>query len=207
VIQLALATTPAPALTGAGPTAAPRPLVIGLDVAIGTTGVAGHGWTEAIHAKSTSLHERIDHQMREIKSYIRAADYVVIEGAAFSKSHLAGMDQLSAMRWMVRQELWKRSIPYAVVPPDNRTIYATGRARWKDDEGKKLTPTQVKGLVRQAVADQYGIECEGRWRYDQADAYVLLAMGLAHLGHPLADLPTTHTRALAGVAWPERTDA
>jgi hypothetical protein len=186
-------------------TAAP-PLVIGLDVAIGTTGVAGTGWAEAIHAPEKTLHERIDHQLREIKSYIRAADFVVIEGAAFSKANLAGMDQLSAMRWMVRQELWKRGIPYAVVPPDNRTIYATGRARWKDEAGAKLTPTQVKGKVRDAVAERYGVECEGRWRYDKADAYVLLAMGLHHLGHPLADVPATHSRALAGADWPTLTE-
>lgn len=202
VTQLALTLPTAPVTVPAPAGAGPAPLVIGLDVAIGTTGVAGIGWTDAIHAKSTSLHERFDHQMREIKTFIRAAEYVVIEGAAFSKSHLAGMDQLSAMRWMVRQELWKRGIPYAVVPPDNRTIFATGKARWKTEDGRKLTPVQVKGLVRQAVADQYGVECEGRWRYDQADAYVLLAMGLAHLGHPQAVLPATHTRALAGVDWP-----
>ncbi|OKJ06886.1 hypothetical protein AMK19_23390 [Kitasatospora sp. CB01950] len=193
---------PAPAGTTPAPTAAgPRPLVIGLDVAIGTTGVAGVGWTEAIHANQPGLQARMVHQLTQIKEYVRRADFVVIEGAAFSRSHLQGADQLSAMRWMVRLELWKRGIPYAVCPPDNRTIFATGKARWKG-----LTPTQVKAKVREAVAEQYGIECEGRWRYDQADAYVLLAMGLAHLGHPLAELPATHTRALDGVAWPEGTD-
>lgn len=188
------------------PPSTPPPLVIGLDVAIGTTGVAGTGWAEAIHAPHKTLHERIDHQLTEIKSYIRSADFVVIEGAAFSKATLAGMDQLSAMRWMVRQELWKRGIPYAVVPPDNRTIYATGKARWKNDTGTKLTPTQVKGLVRQNVADRYGVDCEGRWRYDKADAYILLAMGLHHLGRPLHDVPDTHSRALAGVDWPTLTE-
>ncbi len=196
--QLSLLAPAAPATS-----TAVAPLVIGLDVAIGTTGVAGTGWTDAIHASGKTLHERIDHQLREIKSFIRRAEFVVIEGAAFSRAQLQGADQLSAMRWMVRQELWKRGIPYAVVPPDNRTIYATGRARWKNEAGDKLTPTQVKGMVRQAVADRYGVECEGRWRYDQADAYVLLAMGLHHLGRPLADLPATHSRALAGVAWPD----
>lgn len=196
-----------PTLTANPADTDPRPHVIGLDVAIGTTGVAGVGWTEAIHAPDATLHDRIEHQLREIKSYIRCADFVVVEGAAFSKSQLQGMDQLSAMRWMVRQELWRRGIPYAVVPPDNRTIYATGKARWKDDDGKKLTPTQVKGLVRQAVADRYGVECDGRWRYDRADAYVLLAMGLHHLGHPLANVPDAHSRALPGVAWPTDTEA
>ncbi|WP_441251161.1 hypothetical protein [Kitasatospora sp. McL0602] len=191
---------PTPTVTG------PAPVVIGLDVAIGTTGVAGLGWTAHIHANQASLHERMEHQLTEVKSYIRNADFVVVEGPAFSKNN-QGADALAAMRWMVRRALWKAGIPYAVVNPDSRTIYATGKARWRDQETKrKFTPVQVKGLVRAAVATQYGVECEGRWRYDEADAYVLMAMGLHHLGHPQADLPDTHTRALQGVNWPERTD-
>lgn len=183
------------------PAAGPRPLVIGLDVAIGTTGIAGEGWTDHIHATATSLHGRLQQQLDGITTFIRHADHVVIEGAAFSRSHLQGMDQLSAMRWMVRQELWKRGIPYAVVPPDNRTIYATGKARWKDDAGKKLTPAQVKGMVRDNVSARYGVQIEGRWRYDEADAYTLLAMGYDRLGCPLAEVPATHSRSLDGCDW------
>ncbi|SEO82997.1 hypothetical protein [Actinacidiphila rubida] len=185
------------------PVAGPRPLVIGLDIAIGTTGVAGHGWTDHVHANAATLHGRFQQQLDGITTFIRSADYVVIEGPAFSKARLMGMDQLAAMRWMVRHELWKRGIPYAVVPPDNRTIYATGRARWKDETGKKLTPAQVKGKVRDNVHARYGVLCEGRWRYDEADAYVLLAMGFDRLGCPLAEVPTTHSRSLDGCDWTE----
>ena len=201
--------TPAAGLTSPRPAAAgtARPLVIALDVAIGTTGIAGEGWTDHIHANAATLHGRFQQQLDGITSFIRNADRVVMEGAAFSRSHLQGMDQLSAMRWMVRHELWKRGIPYAIVPPDNRTIYATGKARWKDDDGKKLTPTQVKGMVRAAVTARYGVEIEGRWRYDEADAYVLLAMAYDHLGCPLAEVPPTHSRALAGCDWSEFTRA
>lgn len=201
--------TPAAGLTIARPAAvSTRPLVIALDVAIGTTGVAGTGWTDHVHATAATLHGRFQQQMDGITSFVRNADKVVIEGAAFSRSHLQGMDQLSAMRWMVRHELWTRGIPYAIVPPDNRTIYATGKARWKDEEtGKKYTPAQVKGMVRDAVHTRYGVDCTGRWRYDEADAYVLLAMAYDHLGMPLADVPTTHSRAVPGCDWSEFTRA
>lgn len=199
--------TPAAGLTTTRPAAvSTRPLVIALDVAIGTTGVAGIGWTDHVHATAATLHGRFQQQIDGITSFIRHADHVVIEGAAFSRSHLQGMDQLSAMRWMVRHELWNRGIPYAIVPPDNRTIYATGKARWKDEEtGTKLTTAQVKGMVRDAVHTRYGIDCTGRWRYDEADAYVLLAMAYDHLGTPLADVPPTHSRAVAGCDWSEFT--
>ncbi|MGW4648098.1 hypothetical protein [Kitasatospora sp. NPDC004289] len=206
--QLAiLPPVPAPAGAGPAPTAS-APLVIALDLALGTTGVAGLGWTDYLTSGQRRAEERLDYVLHRAQSFYRLADFVVIEGPAFSRATQVGHDEMAALRWMVRTDLWKRRIPCAVVPPDNRTIFATGKARHRDAETRRsLTPVQVKGLVRQAVADQYGIECDGRAKYDQADAYVLLAMGLHHLGHPQAALPDTHTRALAGVNWPERTDS
>jgi hypothetical protein len=82
--------------------------------------------------------------------------------------------------------------------PHSRTIYATGKASWKGE-----TSREVKGRVRDAVAIRYGVDCTGPRRYDEADAYILMAMGMAHLGHALAPVPDTHSRALAGVAWPD----
>jgi hypothetical protein len=169
-----------------------------LDVAIGTTGIAGADWTDHVRARGKTLHERFRQQIEGIGSFIGRADFVVIEGAAFAKARLQGMDQLSAMRWMVRQLLWERGIPYAVVPPNSRIIYATGKARWAGE-----TPLQVKGRVRTAVVERYGVECEGPSRYDRADAFVLAAMGLDHFGWPLVEVEPTHRRALAGVEWPD----
>ncbi|ABD94181.1 unknown [Streptomyces phage mu1/6] len=201
--QLALpmpATAPVPAPAGAA-ASGPTPLVIGLDVSLSCTGVAGRGWAEAIRSGARLGHERLAFQLDAMRSYYRNAELVVIEGAAFSRALQRGHDELAAIRWMARHDLWKRGIPYAVVPPDNRTIYATGRARWTGE-----TPAQVKGRVRDAVLQRYGVNCTGPGRYDQADASILAEMGLAYLGHPGAVLPPTHTRALAGVDWPERSD-
>ncbi|WP_257138460.1 hypothetical protein [Streptomyces sp. rh34] len=191
----------------AGPTTRPAavthlPLVIGLDVAMGTTGVAGLGWTGHIHTAAKGQHERFAHQLDGCASFYRHADLVVIEGAAYSKNN-QGADALAAMRWMVRHDLWKRGIPYAVITPSKRITYATGSTVHRDETGARLKGTALKGLVRSAVAERYGIETEGKWRYDEADAYVLLAMGLHHYGHPLAPVPPTHARALEGCTWPE----
>lgn len=196
-------TTPAPARPAVGP----NPLVIGLDIALITSGVAGPGWADHFRTTGLTGEDRLTHIVDTAAGYYRNADLVIIEGAAYSMAKQVGHDEMSAARWMIRCDLRKRGIPFAVVTPDSRTIYATGRARWKDDDGRKLTPKQVKGKVRDEAAWRYGIEFAGTARYDEADAYVLMAMGLDWLGYPLASVPKTHSRALKGVAWPTQTVA
>jgi hypothetical protein len=199
-------TTDAPtAPTAAGPRPTTGiPKVIGLDVAMGITGIAGEGWTDYVKAKGSSQHGRFAQQLAGIADHVRHAGLVVIEGPAFSKNN-NGADALSAMRWMVRHYLWERNIPYVVVNPDHRIIYAVGTAAPKDpDTGQRLKGDPLKAVVRQAVADTYGVVTEGPAKYDEADAYILMAMGLHWLGWPLAVVPDTHRRALDAVRWPER---
>ncbi|MFH9403308.1 hypothetical protein ACH4JS_26685 [Streptomyces sp. NPDC017638] len=194
----------APAAAGPRPTTGRAPRVIGLDVAMGITGIAGEGWTDYIKAKGQSQHSRFEQQLTGIADHIRNADFVVIEGPAFSKNN-QGADALSAMRWMVRHDLWKRRIPYAVVRPDDRIRYAVGTTQPKDPEtGSRLKGEPLKAVVREAVAETYGILTEGPSKYDEADAYVLMAMGLHWLGWPLAVVPDDRRRALDSVRWPER---
>lgn len=176
------------------------PLVIGLDVALTASGVAGAGWTDRVRCTTTSTHSRFAFQLDGLASFYRHAEFVVIEGAAYSKNN-QGADALAAMRWMVRHDLWKRRIPYVVITPTKRITYATGSTVHKDEHGARVKGPALKGLVREAVAERYGIHTEGVCRYDEADAYILLAMGLDHLGHQLAAVPATHARALTGCDW------
>ncbi|MFI8360765.1 hypothetical protein ACIGD1_11455 [Streptomyces sp. NPDC085612] len=177
-----------------------RPLVIGLDVATGASGVAGEGWTDHVRTTASSTHARLQYQLDGLASFYRNAEYVVIEGAAYSKNN-NGADSLAGLRWMVRMDLWRRRIPYVVITPTKRITYATGSTVHKDEHGARLRGTALKGLVRTAVEERYGIRTEGVCRYDEADAYVLLAMGLHHLGHPLAEVPAKNARGLAGCDW------
>lgn len=180
----------------------PRPTVIGLDIALVTSGVAGPGWADHFRTGDRRSEERLAHIVETAATFYRNADFAVIEGAAYSMAKQVGHDEMSAARWMIRCDLARRRIPFAVVTPDSRTIYATGRARWKDEEGRKLTPKQVKGKVRDETSLRYGQDFSGTARYDEADAYVLMAMGMDWLGYPLAEVPKTHSRALKGVHWP-----
>ena len=200
--------TPAAGLPTARPAAAgaTTPLVIGLDVAMGISGVAGAGWTDHVRCTATGQHDRFAAQLNGLASFYRHADYVVIEGAAYSKNN-QGADALAAMRWMVRHDLWKRAIPYAVITPSKRLTYSTGTTVHYDEHGLRLKGDALKGLVRAAVGERYGIHTEGRAKYDEADAYVLLAMAYDHLGHPLAEVPAKHRAALTGCDWSQFTPA
>lgn len=197
VTQLALDTQSSPTATTA---AGPRPLIIGLDVAMGISGVAGAGWTDYVRCAHDGQHERFAYQLDGLASFYRSADYVVIEGPAYSKNN-NGADALAAMRWMVRHDLWKRQIPYAVITPSKRLTYATGSTVHYDEQGARIKGIPLKALVREAVSERYGVHTEGPAKHDEADAYVLVAMAYDHLGHPLAEVPATHRRALAGCDW------
>lgn len=179
------------------------PLVIGLDVAMGISGVAGTGWTDNVRCTTDGQHEKFAAQLTGLASFYRYADFVVIEGAAYSKNN-QGADALAAMRWMVRHDLWKRHIPYTVITPSKRITYATGTTVHYDEHGERIKGDALKALVRAAVGERYGIHPEGKAKYDEADAYVMLAMGMDWLGYPLAEVPDRHRAALAGCQWPDR---
>jgi hypothetical protein len=190
--------------TPAAPAAAgPRPLVIGLDIALVNSGIAGPDWTDHIRTGNLRAEARLDAILEHAAAFYRHADLAVIEAPAFGRALQAGHDEMAAARWLIRLDLYRRGIPCAVVNPMSRTIYALGSGRPKHPEsGRLLTAAEAKGAVREAIRERYGIETAGATRYDQADAFVLAAMGLHWLGYPLAEVPATHSRALDGVAWP-----
>lgn len=195
----------APALAVPPTLLGPAPLVIGVDPSLTCTGVAGDGWADALRHKGKG-HRRLRWLREEIRDRTRAADLVVIEGAAYGRGGQAGHHELAGLWWLLVQDLWERDIPYAVVTPHGRTIYATGSATPAKDYPREKRARIAKGMVRDAVAARYGVECDGPGRYDKADAFILAAMGLDHLGWPLAVVPDTHRRALEAVPWPDEAE-
>ncbi|MER5559655.1 hypothetical protein ABT071_13720 [Streptomyces sp. NPDC002506] len=182
--------TPAAGLPIARPAAVTRPLVIGLDLSLTSTGVAGEGWTDHIRTKTRGDY-RLNYLAGHISSFIRRADFVVMEGPSFGHGALAGHEEMAGLRVLVRQYCYRHHIPYAVIPPSSLKLYAAGYGK------------AAKGEVRSAIADRYGIHTEGAARYDEADAYAALAAGLHWLGYPLALVPERNAKALDGCAWPE----
>jgi Holliday junction resolvasome RuvABC endonuclease subunit len=177
----------APVAAGPGPSLT----VVGLDLSLTCTGVAGVGWTDRIR---TNLRgdERLAYLEAEVVSFIRCADLVVMEGPSYGHSGPRFHEDLAGLRVLVRRYCHRHTIPYAVIPPSSLKQYTTGRGN------------ATKGEVRSAVADRYGVHTEGPGRYDQADAYGALAAALDWLGRSLAEVPERNAKALAGCQWPDR---
>ncbi len=167
------------------------PLVVGLDLSLTCTGVAGAGWTDYIRPNKLTGHPRLAYLLDAVVSFIKAADLVVIEGPSFGAGVKHRHEDLAGLRVMVRHACWRRQIPYAIVPPSCRALYAAGKGN------------ASKGEVRTSIAERYGIDLDGVGRYDMADAMALCAMGHHWLGHPLADVPDRNAEALNTSQWPD----
>lgn len=170
----------------------PAPRIIGLDLSLTSTGVAGihHGqwWTDRIRTKELRGHPRIAYLLDAVGGFTRRADLVVIEGLAYD-AHDTNRGN-AGLSWLVRHGLWRRGIAYVLVPPANRCQYATGKGR----ADKRHVVAAVQATYGAAVVTND----------DEADALVLAAMGARHVGRPIdGQLPVTHLAAMAGVPWPE----
>ncbi|MFH8717281.1 hypothetical protein [Streptomyces zaomyceticus] len=186
--------TPAAGMTCLPAAGTTRPLVVGLDLSLTSTGIAGEGWTDHIRTK-TRGDFRLNYLAGQVGSFIRSADLVVLEGPSYGHAALAGHEDMAGLRVLVRNYCFRHQIPYAVIPPSSLKLYAAGYGK------------ASKGEIRSAVADRYGIHTEGAARYDEADAYVAMAAGMDWLGYRLAEVPERAAKALAGVAWPEQVPA
>lgn len=194
--------TPA-APAAAGPRPRDIPTVYGLDLSLTCTGISNGITAEALTPGQRDGHDRLEFHRSAIRDRIpEETSLVVIEGPAMSLGYRPGVEEMTYLRGLVKHDLWRRRIPYAVCPPQHRIIYACGVANPAKDYPVNKRKTVAKGMVRDAVLARYGVPCEGKGRYDQADSVILAAMGLHWLGWPLAVLPDTHRRALDGVTWP-----
>lgn len=196
-------TPQAPAAT---PAAGPRPLVIGIDASLNSLGIAGADWADAIRHPGLTGHARIDYLRREVADRTKAADLVVIEDIARGAKGSA-VHQLAGLWWVLTTELHRHGTPFAVVNPQSRYTYATGKANPGREHPRDKRARICKGMVCSFVVEQLGIWCEGPGKYDAADAAVFAAMGLDWLGYPLVELPAQQRRALDGVQWPTTTVA
>lgn len=196
--------------------------VVGLDLSLTAAGVAcyvgGGMWTDTIRTTPREyIHDRYDYIVGEVREAARGADFAVIEGLAFD-----GHDherKLAALGWMVRQALWAKGIPYALVAPSTLKQYATG-----DGDADRGVPGKP---AMRAAAEQYmpylssgQLACMD----DNAiDAAWLAAAGRRWSGEPIDGTPAQQWGALqvrqekrkrngktvtvtVGPQWPDLTD-
>ena len=93
----------------AAPAAAgPRPLVVGADLSLRSTGLGSADWTDNVRTKAMTGHPRLAFLMQEIGSFLKSADLVVLEGPSYGHAGQGGHEELAGLRVMVRHWLWRR---------------------------------------------------------------------------------------------------
>lgn len=187
-----------------------RPKVLGIDLSLTGTGLAGEHWADTIAppkppARNAAWRRLTDDERRwatveyrhqrlaAVTGVIRdryitsAPDLVVLEGLAYDAYDTDR--QLAGLSWKVRQSLWRLGIPYAIVPPSNLKQFATGNG------------AASKAAVLAAAAARFP------WFKgddNAADALILVAMGHAALQRPLrAPLGAVELSAVSNCQWPD----
>ncbi|GHJ11189.1 hypothetical protein TPA0907_55560 [Micromonospora humidisoli] len=170
----------------------PTPHVLGIDLSLTSTGLAGPGWTATIKPGATLRGTARMSHVRTVllDRYLNGLDLVALEGPSYGNQgtgRQAGHHERAGLWWVVRCMLDARGHPVAVVPPATLKRYATGKGN------------ASKADVVLAVGRRFPWFDGGE---DEADALVLAAMAADHLGHPLTPMPAAHRAALDAVQWP-----
>lgn len=171
-------------------------IVVGLDVSLNGTGAArvdthtGRALTRTLNPKGLRGHQRMEFVVREVVDLIRDADYVGIEGLAFSAPS-AVRDEIDGMHWQVRHTVWRRQIPYAILPPTAVKSYTAG-----DGNAGKLDMVRA---MRQAFPQMRLSDSD-----DEADALAIAAMVCRFKGQVIDAHVTRWPHSLDGCQWADQ---
>lgn len=174
-----------------------RPLVLGLDLSLTSTGVAGDSWAKTLTtwslprkgATRAQRWARMRQAREQVLPFVDDAQLVVQESPAYSTGDMPGSHDMAWLWWSIYGRCAARAIPWVEVGTSTLKVYATGNGRASKED------------VVQAVATRRrDVTFRGN---DQADALTLAAMGLDALGHPILEMPKSHRRALTSVHWPQ----
>jgi Holliday junction resolvasome RuvABC endonuclease subunit len=174
------------------------PAVVGLDPSLTAFGIAG---PYALRTLKTPPASGLVARRERLRSLVRAVTLevaeaagvgpalVVIEAPSLGQQRQAGTAERVGLWWLLVDALLEVGHLVVEVAPASRAKYATG----KGNAGKTA--------VASAAAHRYGV-VGGFADDNQADAFVLRAMGLHQLGRPLAAVPKAHAAALEVIDWP-----
>lgn len=132
--------------------------------------------------------ERLDWILARIlglASSCGGAEVVVIEGYAFGREN--AREKMGELGGLIRWALWKRKMPFAIVPPSSLKQYATG----KGNAPKPLMHAEAMKRLQYLGHDP-----------DEVDALWLWAMGMDAYGFPPALMPQVNREAIGKVHWP-----
>jgi crossover junction endodeoxyribonuclease RuvC len=165
--------------------------ILALDLSLRSTGVAA-SWapSQPVTLRTTKLRgmERLVTLGGSIEMMLeRGVAVVVLEGYSFGSKGRAVFD-IGELGGVIKLMLHKWDIPFAVVAPTTLKKYATGKGNAPKD-----------AVLVQAVR-RFGLELGN----DEADAWWLLQMGMAHYDQAEAlTMPKVNREALEKVEWPK----
>lgn len=187
------------------------PKVLGIDPSTSCTGLAGDGWTDTIKTKGRRArqtardfqHARTKYIIATLGDYLSGVDLAVLEGPATGP----GMDmdrQLAHLNWEIRDLLWSRGVPYAVVNPGALKVFVLGTrnrsaAQIAED---KAAGRKAKARIVEVVSGWFPW-VDAQATDDEADAAALWAMGRDWLGCPATLVGPVQRGAFTKVAWPD----
>lgn len=167
--------------------------VIGLDLSLRATGVADQQGQETYTPPAADLTDQLM-QLHHLFTTAMAPhlvgrhlDLVVVEDYLMNP-RFGSYNGLVHGAFRLAWAMCDPRPPLLWVSPAALKVFATGK-------GNASKPD-----IRMAVFQRYGIDLADN---NQADAFVLRAIGMHVLGEPLAVLPQTHTRALAKLQLPD----
>lgn len=176
--------------------------VVGVDSSLTATGVAhSSGWCKVIGYKKARAKDpgitQLPHLARRealhelchaITDTIGRPDLAVLELPAVSRSG-GGAHERGWLWWQIYNYLASLDIPTALLTPNQRALYATGKG------------TAAKGAVIDAVSRRFPDWATGG-NDNAADAVALMAAGRDWLRKPITDMPKSHRAALDKAVWP-----
>lgn len=169
------------------------PTIVGIDLSLTCTGIAGDGWTRRVMStghKGDSLtmrHARLVRIVVDVLLAIQGANLAVLEGPSFGQQRQGGQHDRAGLWWLTVEALLVAGVAVVEVSPASIKKYATG----KGNAGKDI-------VMREAARRFPWFE----GGEDEADALIACAMGYDHAGSPLAAMPALNRSALSVVAWP-----
>lgn len=138
--------------------------------------------------------ERIGDIVEGVYEFVeeRQPSMVLIEGPSYSSNDRGAWDR-AGLWWSVVDRVGRAGYGFpVVVSPSQRITYALGKGGGKGTDKDSVLAATIRRYTRQNPANN-----------DEADALLLAAMGMRHLGHPIEkSLPQANLAALSKVRWP-----
>lgn len=170
--------------------------VAGLDLSLTSTGLCAYNSGKITTHIARSRHigparlVTIRDRVLDLVQTVFDASLVLIEGYSYNSRN--GGERLGELGGVIRVALYEAGVPYVEVSPPQLKKYATGKGNASKDT--------VYGAAVHRAGREFATT-------DEADAWWLCQMALAHLGLPHIEMPRPNRAVLDRIAWPAPREA